>query len=102
MSSDEFVEGSTAAARFSHLRIDTNSLFVDPMEPSLLISLAIGTASADWAFVAQKLGVNPELPHWRANPRARHYTEYYNDRTKQLVADKFRIDIEHFGYEFGA
>jgi hypothetical protein len=57
----------------------------------------------DWAFVAQKLGIaDKTLPHQRANPRARNYSEYYNTRTREIVAQKFRVDIEHFGYEFGA
>ena len=55
---------------------------------------------ADWTFVAQKLGLTESLPHWRANPRARHYTEYYNARTREIIANKFRIDIERFGYDF--
>jgi len=41
------------------------------------------------------------LPHRRANPRERHYTEYYDERTREVIANKFRIDIEQFGYEFG-
>jgi hypothetical protein len=55
----------------------------------------------DWAFVAQKLGIAERLPHRGANPRARHYTEYYTPRTRYVIANKFRVDIEHFGYEFG-
>ena len=106
MSFDEFVEwiqySSSACLQPSPHRYQLD-WFVDPN--GTILADFIGKfeqLEADWAFVALKLGVNPELPHWRANPRARHYTEYYNDRTKQLVADKFRIDIEHFGYEFGA
>ena len=54
----------------------------------------------DWAFVAQKLGLQEKLPHRRANPRERHYTEYYSPRTRDIVAVKFKVDIERFGYEF--
>jgi len=54
----------------------------------------------DWAFVAKKLGVSEKLPHRRENPRARHYTEYYTPQTRDIIANKFRVDIEHFGYEF--
>jgi hypothetical protein len=56
----------------------------------------------DWAFVAQTLGVNKKLPHRRANPRERHYTDYYIPRTRDVIANKFRVDIERFGYEFSA
>jgi len=54
----------------------------------------------DWAFVAQKLGVEEKLPHRRENPRGRHYTEYYTPRTRDIIAAKFKVDIERFGYEF--
>jgi Sulfotransferase family len=57
----------------------------------------------DWALVANKLGIAEKtLPHARENPRTRHYTEYYNAHTRDLIAQKFRVDIEYFGYEFGA
>ena len=57
----------------------------------------------DWAVVADKLGITEKtLPHARENLRARPYTEYYTARTRDLIAQKFKIDIEHFGYDFGA
>ncbi|MEP7078698.1 MAG: sulfotransferase family 2 domain-containing protein [Chthoniobacterales bacterium] len=56
----------------------------------------------DWAFVAEKLGLTRTLPHSRPNARGRHYSEYYNARTREVIARKFDVDIEHFGYEFGS
>ena len=61
-----------------------------------------GGAAAGVSFneTLKKLGITDELPHRRANPRARHYTEYYTRRTREVIANKFKVDIERFGYEF--
>lgn len=60
------------------------------------------TIDEDWSFIAQRLGLPPELPHCNRNPRrTKPYTDYYTPRTRQIVADRFREDIEYFGYEFG-
>jgi hypothetical protein len=55
----------------------------------------------DWAVVAKKLGVSEVLPHARANPRPRHYTEYYTPATQSIIEEKFKVDIETFNYRFG-
>lgn len=59
------------------------------------------TLESDWTTVAQRLGLAESLPHKRANPRARPYAEYYTARTQEVIASKFKIDIDYFGYEFG-
>ncbi|MGH7970661.1 MAG: sulfotransferase family protein [Limisphaerales bacterium] len=55
----------------------------------------------DWAIIGARLGIRLPLPHANCNPRrTRHYTEYYTPTTRQIIADRFRVDIEFFGYEF--
>ena len=60
--------------------------------------------SADFAVVAERIG-GPrklELPHkMRSAGRAsRPYTEFYDDRLRDLVHERYREDIEIFGYSF--
>lgn len=56
----------------------------------------------NWSFVCNNLGIKVQLPHKNYNVRKqRHYTEYYNDTTKDTIAKKFKVDIDYFGYEFG-
>lgn len=55
----------------------------------------------DFNFVCQKIGIDAKLPHKNKNSQKRkHYREYYNDKTKDIIAKKFDLDIEYFGYEF--
>jgi len=82
----------------------TNQLdwFVDPHGELLVDFIGKFEAlSEDWKIVASRLGLPEKLPHRNRNPGEKgHYTEYYSQRTRDLIARKFCVDIERFEYKF--
>lgn len=61
------------------------------------------TLAADFSTICGRLGIPaPPLPHEKRNtPGRKHYAEYYTPTQRDTIGEKFRIDIEHFGYTFG-
>lgn len=54
----------------------------------------------DWGFVSKRIGLSHQLPHLNKNCQRSHYSRYFNKKTRQIIADRFAVDIEYFGYEF--
>ncbi len=57
------------------------------------------TLREDFARICRHVGIDAALPHLNRS-RHRDYRTYYTDRTRALVAEHFRLDIDLLGYTF--
>ena len=80
-----------------------NSVFLNILNLELDFVGRFENIDEDFEFVCESIGAS--LPPLINDPlhksKHKHYTEYYDDEAKQIVADKYALDIEHFGYKFG-
>lgn len=54
----------------------------------------------DWDVVSKRLNIDKALPFLNSNLARRHYSDYYNKKTRDIIMNRFAVDVEYFGYEF--
>lgn len=54
----------------------------------------------DFAKICDRIGISTALPRLNVASNKKPYQEFYNEKTKELVRDAFKEDIELFGYGF--
>ena len=90
-SSVQFLEEGCSSDYWLSPKIKKNINFVGRFE----------SFEKDFEFILNELSIpyHLELPHENKSSK-KHYSEYYNDETRNLVAIKYKRDIELFGYKF--
>lgn len=53
----------------------------------------------DWKVVCGRIGINAQLPMTNVT-NTTHYSMFYTKETERIIADRFKKDIEAFGYKF--
>ncbi|WP_156819989.1 sulfotransferase family 2 domain-containing protein [Synechococcus sp. PCC 7336] len=54
----------------------------------------------DFEKVCKSLKRKAELPHLKSSKRKKHYKDYYDEETIEIVRSSFSKDIKNFGYRF--
>jgi Sulfotransferase family len=86
-----------ALSAADHLRLEPGE--ADPFRNVDRI-IRFENLAADFNSVCNELGISPEaLPRYNRSERE-HYSKYYDDELRALVAERCALEIARFGYRF--
>jgi len=55
----------------------------------------------EWQYIKTKMGCTEELLHLNKGSKKKYdYRDFYNDKTKRVIEERFSKDIKHFRYRF--
>lgn len=102
---DEFVDWIKYSSSTSiHPTPHTNQLdWLVDASGELLVDFVgrFESLATDWTTAANRLHLPTELAHVNENPlNVNPYQTYYTPQTQAIIARKFAVDIEYFGYTF--
>ena len=87
---------------------ESGDSFYDYFDPSEMDFIGrFETREQDLGYISNKIGItldpkfSVKAKEMQKSRSKKHYTEYYDDETREIVAGKYARDIEYFGYEFG-
>ena len=85
----------------AHEHGDSLLSYFDPKQMDFIARFE--NRNKDLKYISNKIGFNIDTNTKRRDHRhKKHYTEYYDDETREIVAERYAKDIEYFGYKFGS
>jgi hypothetical protein len=92
----DFIKKSDLAVANPHIRLQTKLL---PYEDVDFVG-HLENYDEDIRYVAEILNLKISNIPQKNTTQHQHYSTYYTERTKQIIAEKYKEDIEAFGYQF--
>lgn len=72
----------------------------DNMNIRVDMILRFENLESDWNLLCNKIEIEADLPHKTVTEGEKDYRKYYTEYTKNLVAERYKDDIEWFNYKF--